>query len=150
MGKTMESRCCFKHVPIFVSGCELSVDLVILSTRDFDVILGMHWISKCHATIDYRRKSVFFWPLWWRALSLRVQLGVNHTHYFGSPSTKNAWWWLSRLSHSCCGLVLRGHASSFTYANCKEFSPCLSWKSFRDYLPTVGLSSLLNYYQVAP
>ena len=36
---------------------ELQVDLTLL---DFDVILGMDWLSQHYATVDCRRKDVIF------------------------------------------------------------------------------------------
>ncbi|GMH11572.1 hypothetical protein Nepgr_013413 [Nepenthes gracilis] len=38
----------------------LIVDLVLLNMGDFDVILGMDWLAKNHATIDYFMKKVYF------------------------------------------------------------------------------------------
>jgi hypothetical protein len=47
--------------------CEIQVDerqtwgdLVVLSMRDFDVILGMDWLSRYHASVDCHRKRVEF------------------------------------------------------------------------------------------
>ena len=59
------------HFSIFLSGRELSIDLVILEMRDFNIILDMDWISKYHATIDCKRKIVFFNLLERRTLSLK-------------------------------------------------------------------------------
>ena len=39
---------------------ELLGDLIILEMVDYDVILGMDWLSKCNATIFCRRKKVVF------------------------------------------------------------------------------------------
>ena len=52
----------FKVVPIKVVGRELAVDLIVLEMIDYDVILGMDWLSKYNATIFYRRKKVVFQP----------------------------------------------------------------------------------------
>lgn len=42
-------------------GAELmEVDLVPLNMVDFDLILGMNWLSRHHAHIDYHRKLVTF------------------------------------------------------------------------------------------
>ena len=38
------------------------VDLIVLEMVDYDVILGMDWLSKYNATIFYRRKKVVFQP----------------------------------------------------------------------------------------
>ena len=38
----------------------MQVDLVPLTIQDFDVILGMDWLGKHHATIDCYNKIVTF------------------------------------------------------------------------------------------
>ena len=35
-------------------------DLILLDIHDFDVILGMNWLSRHHATVDCYRKEVRF------------------------------------------------------------------------------------------
>ena len=61
-GETIQSTFWFWDIPIFLNGCELSVDVVVLEMQDFVIILGMDWLSKYHASIDCRRKSVLFRP----------------------------------------------------------------------------------------
>ena len=39
---------------------EMTVDLVLLDLQDFDVILGMDWLTSYHASVDYFRKRVTF------------------------------------------------------------------------------------------
>ena len=50
-------------MPVVVSEREMSVDLVILDMIDYDVILGMDFLSKYGATIDCKAKVVSFQPL---------------------------------------------------------------------------------------
>ena len=38
----------------------MPVNLVLLDVMDFDVILGMDWLSQHFATVDCRRKEVIF------------------------------------------------------------------------------------------
>ncbi|KAM6556383.1 hypothetical protein CsatB_003402 [Cannabis sativa] len=40
---------------VFVEGRESSVKLIALNLEVFDVILGMDWLAKYNATIDYKR-----------------------------------------------------------------------------------------------
>ena len=47
---------------ISIDGRELYVDLVVLDMSDYEVILGMDWLSKYHATIDCKKKIVMFRP----------------------------------------------------------------------------------------
>ena len=49
-------------MPVVVSERELSVDLVVLDMIDYDVILGMDFLSKYRATIDCKAKVVSFQP----------------------------------------------------------------------------------------
>ena len=37
---------------------EFSVDLIALSFHEFDLILGMDWLSKHRAIVDYDKKTV--------------------------------------------------------------------------------------------
>jgi hypothetical protein len=43
-----------------VSGRKLEADLFVLKSEGYKVILGMSWLSKHHAVIDCRNKSVTF------------------------------------------------------------------------------------------
>ena len=52
-----------RAVPMVISKRELSVNLVILHVIDYDVILGMDFLSKYEATIDCKAKTVSFKPL---------------------------------------------------------------------------------------
>jgi hypothetical protein len=47
-------------VKIGLDEYELEVDLIPLELNDFDVILGMNWLSKHKAQIDYYTKIVTF------------------------------------------------------------------------------------------
>ena len=49
-----------QYSPVFVEGRCLSADLVVLDLTDFDVILGMDWLSTHGATLDCRDKVVRF------------------------------------------------------------------------------------------
>ena len=46
--------------PMLIEGRELLADLVLLDVMDFDVILGMDWLSQHYTTVDCRRKDVIF------------------------------------------------------------------------------------------
>ncbi|CAM8999691.1 unnamed protein product [Rhodiola kirilowii] len=35
-------------------------DLILLDMLDFDIILGMDWLSTYYATLDYREKMIIF------------------------------------------------------------------------------------------
>ena len=61
-GETLTSQFSFKEIHVKVVGRELPVDLIVLEMVDYDVILGMDWLSKYNATILCRRKKVVFQP----------------------------------------------------------------------------------------
>ena len=48
----------YKNCPIMVHDRELSVDLIALPFHEFDLILGMDWLSKHQAIVDYDKKTV--------------------------------------------------------------------------------------------
>ncbi|KAL5576727.1 hypothetical protein UlMin_018426 [Ulmus minor] len=48
--------------PTVVTGHVLTVNLVVLGIHDFNIILGMDWLSKHHATIECHEKEVLFQP----------------------------------------------------------------------------------------
>ena len=45
---------------MIIEGYEFRANLVLLDIQDFDVILGMDWLSRHHATMDFFRKEVKF------------------------------------------------------------------------------------------
>ena len=45
---------------MIIGGQEFLADLILLDIHDFDVILGMDWLSRHHATMDCYRKEVRF------------------------------------------------------------------------------------------
>lgn len=49
-----------RTVPVIVSDWELYVDLIILNLYDYDVILGIDFLSKYNATIECRYRRVIF------------------------------------------------------------------------------------------
>jgi hypothetical protein len=48
----------YKSCDVLVSGRELEANLVLLDMYEFDVILGMDWLSIFHASIDCFGKKV--------------------------------------------------------------------------------------------
>ena len=43
---------------VIIEGQEFPTDLVALDMRDFDVVLGMDWLSRRRATLDCYKKEV--------------------------------------------------------------------------------------------
>ncbi|XP_070036810.1 uncharacterized protein [Nicotiana tomentosiformis] len=48
----------YRPCVVTIVGLETRVDLLLLSMGDFDVILGMDWLSPCHAILDCHAKTV--------------------------------------------------------------------------------------------
>ena len=61
-GDVMISSYWLRAVPIVIAGRELSVDLVILDMFDYDVIIGMDFLTKYEATINCKARTVNFKP----------------------------------------------------------------------------------------
>ncbi|XP_060959321.1 uncharacterized protein LOC133030553 [Cannabis sativa] len=51
-----------RSLSFWIDGCELTANLIELQLFDFDIIMGMDFLSKDGATIDCKRKKVVFEP----------------------------------------------------------------------------------------
>ncbi|XP_070014510.1 uncharacterized protein [Nicotiana sylvestris] len=65
-----------------IGSLETSVDLLLLDMVDFDVILGMNWLSSDHVILDYQAKMVTLaFPglprLEWRGLLAILPVGLS-------------------------------------------------------------------------
>ncbi|KAA0057692.1 ty3-gypsy retrotransposon protein [Cucumis melo var. makuwa] len=61
-GKVMLSKDKINACQVEIANHVLDVTLLVLDMRDFDVILGMDWLSANHASIDCSSKEVVFNP----------------------------------------------------------------------------------------
>ena len=48
----------YKNCPLMVHDREFSVDLIALPFHEFDLILGMDWLSKHRAIVDCDKKTI--------------------------------------------------------------------------------------------
>ncbi|XP_070034443.1 uncharacterized protein [Nicotiana tomentosiformis] len=48
----------YRSCVVTIEGLKTRVDLLLLSMVDFDVILGMNWLSPCHAILDCHTKTM--------------------------------------------------------------------------------------------
>ena len=62
-GDVLVSTHWLQAILMLVSDQELYVDLIILNLYDYDVILGMNFLSKYNATIECRHRRVIFRPI---------------------------------------------------------------------------------------
>ena len=60
LGKSIEVKYVYPICVVEIGGRILPVDLIKLVVLDFDVVLGMNWLSKNHATIKYYEKCIIF------------------------------------------------------------------------------------------
>ncbi|KAL5548516.1 hypothetical protein UlMin_003747 [Ulmus minor] len=61
-GDVLVSTQWLRAIPVLVANRELYVDLIILNMCDYDVILGMDFLSKYNTTIECRHRRVVFRP----------------------------------------------------------------------------------------
>jgi len=58
LGENIHIDDIYRRVKLYIGGLELTVDLLSLELYDFDVILGMDWLSKHKAQVDCFTKTV--------------------------------------------------------------------------------------------
>jgi hypothetical protein len=58
LGENIHIDDIYRRVKLYIGGLELRVDLMLLELYDFDVILGMDWLSKHKAQVDCFTKTV--------------------------------------------------------------------------------------------
>ena len=51
-------NCVYKNCPLLVHNREFSVDIIVVPFHEFDLILGMDWLSKHQAIVDCDKKIV--------------------------------------------------------------------------------------------
>ena len=63
MGVDLVAKDNLKDYQVTVAERTLTIDLIVVSMTDIDVILGMDWLAEIHASIDCHKKKVIFSPL---------------------------------------------------------------------------------------
>ena len=58
--ETQVSKAICRRCPLTLDYLKMPVDLVVMEMNDFDIILGMDWLSEYYAFIDCREKKVIF------------------------------------------------------------------------------------------
>ena len=58
LGHSVRVNRVYKNCPLLVHDREFSVDLIVLPFHEFDLILGMDWLSKHQAIVDCDKKIV--------------------------------------------------------------------------------------------
>ncbi|XP_075473973.1 uncharacterized protein LOC142505034 [Primulina tabacum] len=62
-GQELQTYQIVRGCPIYVQGHQMYAELIVLKMTDFDVILGMDWLSKYIVTIDCDIKMINFAPV---------------------------------------------------------------------------------------
>jgi hypothetical protein len=62
IGKSVVCTRMVRSCPINIGGKVFLANLVVIPVQGFDVILGMDWLAKYYASIDYASKEVIFRP----------------------------------------------------------------------------------------
>nr|XP_033517133.1 uncharacterized protein LOC117281403 [Nicotiana tomentosiformis] len=60
VGESVKVTRVYKGCIVSVQGRSIKADLIELEMADFDVIMGMDWLSSCYAILDFRTKLVRF------------------------------------------------------------------------------------------
>ena len=58
LGQSVNVNRVYKNFPIVIQDRKFFADLIALPFREFDLILGMDWLSKHKAILDYEKKTV--------------------------------------------------------------------------------------------
>ena len=58
LGNSVRVNRVYKNCPLLVHDREISIDLIVLPFHEFDLILGMVWLSKHQAIVDCDKKIV--------------------------------------------------------------------------------------------
>ena len=95
LGEIVEVNYMYRSCEIMIGDSRLYVDLIELPILEFDVILGMEWLSANYATMDCYRKKITFKPL-------GVPKFVFQGDHNGSPSTLISAIAARRLLKKCC------------------------------------------------
>lgn len=57
-GIDLEAYICIMSFPVVLGNRAFLANLVLIPIKEFDVVLGMDWLTKHHASIDYERSTV--------------------------------------------------------------------------------------------
>ena len=92
LGKFVFSEFSSKQVLIAISRVTLSVDLITIEMKGFDVILEVNLQRRNYSIIDYHYQRVTFKAVGGKKFSYKGRQLVDHKMHllFGSPSHKNS------------------------------------------------------------
>jgi hypothetical protein len=79
----------YKRVQFVINKCELKVDLLPLELHNFDVILGMDWLSMNKTQIDFFAKIVTLYRPNGRKIMFRGEKCHHKLYYLGYDYEKD-------------------------------------------------------------
>ena len=59
-GNSLIANRVYRGSKVTIANHEFEADLIVFDIHDFDIILGMDWLAKHHATVDCYKKEVHF------------------------------------------------------------------------------------------
>ncbi|KAK8597344.1 hypothetical protein V6N12_065814 [Hibiscus sabdariffa] len=94
LGKNMPINSICKECPIATRGIPFPIDLYVLPNCEFDLILGLDWLSEHQAWIDCYNRRLYIWGLGKESIllidkkptSIFVAMALQDEYDFGLPS----------------------------------------------------------------
>ncbi|KAL5562393.1 hypothetical protein UlMin_032140 [Ulmus minor] len=126
-GAVMLSNKWLRDMPIIVDDRELNVNLVVLEMHDYDVILGMDWLSKYNAKIDCHKKRVSFEPTKGQKFAFQGEKKRSRTPFLSSLKAGKL------LKQGCMGYLINMLDTTMKLTTQPEDVPIV--KEFLDVFP---------------
>ncbi|KAL5565524.1 hypothetical protein UlMin_027032 [Ulmus minor] len=126
-GAVMLSNKWLRDMPIIVDDRELNVNLVVLEMHDYDVILGMDWLSKYNAKIDCHKKRVSFEPTEGQKFAFQGEKKRSRTPFLSSLKAGKL------LKQGCVGYLVNMLDTTMKLTTQPEDVPIV--KEFLDVFP---------------
>ena len=77
-GEILQLEFFLRQISITINGVTLRADLIVIEIKDFDVILGMDFLGKHNAIINYHHRKVTFIPEDGEYFSFKGRSLLNH------------------------------------------------------------------------
>ena len=121
LGHNVRVNRVYKNYPLMVHDIEFSVDLIALPFHDFDLILGIDWLSKHRVIVDYDKKTIV---LKCSDLSKAIVHGIRSEPMSNVISARQARCFLRKVCEAFLALVLdskRGQVNLENIPTINEF-----------------------------
>ena len=81
LGKQVKTRTSFRNKKILIGNSEFQINLTSLEIQDFDLILGMVFLSKYNARVDYLSKIMELQDDWGNQRRFQGYNGIKRTKW---------------------------------------------------------------------